>query len=200
MKKCLLLLLTIFAVAGCTSCEKEAEPTCPPPPESKVVDYTGAILPLTARQNDAGLSVQRELELDFSGWDAETGIAVVKDDYVLTNPSDEVLELELYYPIASCWEEWNPAACKVAVDSKTVDYKVYTARPDQNPSGSLNLHYGKYDDAYFVGEGLTHIVETCYSLERVFESTPDLSQITGYRYHICNFKGRFLVSHPDTSQ
>lgn len=99
MKQCLLIPLAIMTILGCTSCEKEGVPTCPPPAESKVVDYTGAILPLTVRQSEAEVAARRELGLDLSGWNQETGLVAVNDTYILGNPLEEPLELSLYYPI-----------------------------------------------------------------------------------------------------
>ena len=41
------------------------------------------------------------MNLDFSQWDEEVGIAEVQDDYKLTNINEVPVDLTLYYPIAS---------------------------------------------------------------------------------------------------
>ena len=197
MKKCLLLALAIMTILGCTSCEKEEVPTCPPPAESKVVDYTGAILPLTVRQRDPEVAARRELALDLSGWNQETGLVAVNDTYILGNPLEEPLESNLYYPIASSWAEWNPDTCQVFVDDFASEYTIHTARPDWNGSGSINLYYGRYDDDAFVGSSLTEYVGYCYDLERIFEKRPDLSGIKGYRYRITDVKYDSILPLPD---
>ena len=197
MQKCLLIALAIMTILGCTSCEKEEVPTCPPPAESKVVDYTGAILPLTVRQSDPEVTARRELGLDLSGWNQETGFVAVNDTYILENPLQEPQELTLYYPIASSWAELNPDTCQVFVDNLVSEYTVHTARPDWNGSGSINLYYGRYDDDAFVGSSLTEYVGYCYDLERIFEERPDLSNIRGYRYRLTDVKYDSILPLPD---
>ena len=186
MKKCASILAAAAILVGLCSCRASAPPPSGSmmPEKSKYVDYTGAILPLTTREAHDGLSVQRSLNLDFSQWTKEDGIAQVQDDYILTNTTDTPIDLMLYYPVASSLEEWREESCSIKINEVPTEYQLYYARPDSNTGGRFEIYDNQYDDPYSVGEKIMLYMDHAYNLERAFEPMADLSQITGYRYRI----------------
>lgn len=186
MKKYISILAAAAVLVGLCGCgESVYQPSGSVMPEgSKNVAYAGAILPLTTREPREGLSVQRSLNLDFSQWDAEEGVAEVRDDYILINTDDASIDLMLYYPIASSLKEWREESCNVDVNQLPTEYEVYYARPDSNESERFEIYDDRYDDPNDIGDSLMGYMEHTYCLERAFEPMADLSQIMGCRYRI----------------
>lgn len=177
------LVVLQLVLCGCTKSASSPSGSVMPP-KSKYVEYAGAILPLTTREPCDGLSVQRNLNLDFSRWTSEDGITAVKDEYKLTNITESPVDLMLYYPIASSLKEWRGESCHVDINKIPTAHKVYRVLPDFYDSGRFEIYDNNYDDPYSIGDDLMMWMEYTYRLERAFEPTADLSKIMAYRYRI----------------
>lgn len=106
----------------------EAETEVTDAPAESMLDfssYAGPIFPLTlAKENDA-ISAARELRMDFSPFDADENRVRLTDRYVLTNTSDEDVNLTALWPFVSDLRDAGDVNATIRVDGAESDATLY---------------------------------------------------------------------------
>ena len=110
------------------------------------MSYAGPVFPLTALEEESGLTAERTLIWDFASGAYADGTprqwgAEVTDRYVLTNPTGEDVTVTALYPFAGNFDSLARVRPTVAVDGTEAETTLY-AGPY---AGGFSSAYGKED-------------------------------------------------------
>lgn len=118
------------------------------------MSYAGPVFPLTALEEDTGLTAERALTWDFAPGAYDDGTprqwgAQVTDRYVLTNPGEEDVTVTALYPFAGNFDSLARVRPAVSVDGAAAETALYagpyaggfaSACGEENPDhDTLNL-------------------------------------------------------------
>lgn len=90
------------------------------------MSYAGPVFPLTAAEQDTGLTAERTLTWDFAPGTYQDGSprqwgAAVTDGYTLTNPTDSDITVTALYPFAGSFSQLETELPAAAVNSGAVE-------------------------------------------------------------------------------
>ncbi|MBQ4546310.1 MAG: hypothetical protein IJA17_04025 [Oscillospiraceae bacterium] len=165
-------------------------------PGSDYMSYSGPAFPLTALEDTSGLEFERNVDFDFSpyynhqesyenskgemvyydSWDND---AVIRDNYTVTNTTDEDITFTAVYPFAGNFRTALSRIPKITVDGKTVETELkigpYSggfapAWGDEGGSESLNLSSLESWDEYKI------LLESGEYLKDALAENPSLDQ------------------------
>ncbi len=91
---------------------------------SVFMSYAGPIFPLTLNEDDPGLTAERSITMDFSGYaPGEIGNAdlLIGDGYVLTNPSEQDRIITALYPFAGSFPTLQKILPEIRVNGEPVE-------------------------------------------------------------------------------
>lgn len=143
--------------------------------------YVGPVLPLTSLDDATGLTAARSVDYDFSSYaDGYHSQAYVTDSYVLTNPTDQDMTVELAYPFSEHLNADAQHLPQITVDGKTVDI---TYHPGPYSGGYMGVWGGGDEETGTVNlDGLSSFEEFRALLEdgsyqaSAFDEFPALDQ------------------------
>jgi len=121
----------------------ESEPLSPE--STPYMSYAGPVLPLTAAEAQPGLSIDRNVVLDFAPFGEGDGAAAVSDSYLLTNHTQADISFTALYPISGSLYEHHSFGAALKLDGENAEYELLAGpylggfRGAGGDSVSLNL-------------------------------------------------------------
>lgn len=156
------------------------------------MSYAGPVFPLTALEEESGLTAERALTWDFAPGAYDDGTprqwgAEVTDRYVLSNPGSENVTVTALYPFAGNFDSLTRVRPKVSVDGEEAETTLY-AGPY---AGGFASAYGEedpdHDTLNLAGlnswEEYRSLLEDGAYLDETLEAYPALDiPVTVYRF------------------
>lgn len=160
------------------------------------MSYAGPVFPLSALENVAELTLERNVNYDFSPYESRTegyqnedgetksyetysSQSIVTDSYTLTNPADKEQKVSLIYPFAGSLGNSIDEKPVISIDGETVKTKLHIgaysgsfegATYSENDKDTLNL--SELDS----WESYKALLETTDYQQCAFDSFPELNQ------------------------
>lgn len=159
------------------------------------MSYAGPVLPLMLREDNAAITAQRNITMDFSSW-VPSGDILVTDSYTLTNTDSREQTIRILYPFVSSLYSLPEHRPTLTVGGETLDTELHAGsyaggfqgawenweETHENP-GSLNLLYIESWEGY-----QTLLADGSY-LQRALGEFVDLSHIPVVVYEFTDVWG-----------
>lgn len=147
-----ILLIAGSILLGCQNIEISGGPA--------MMHYEGPLLPLNAIGDTEGITVAREIRLDFSGYEAEQKKLEVTDSYALTNPAKKEKSVEIFCPFVSSIQDSARLMPALMLDGEVLQGSLLIGDYTGGFRGADNANRTTYNlDPISTWEGYTGLLE-----------------------------------------
>lgn len=148
-------------------------------PGENYMSYAGPAFPLTALESTEGLIFERSINFDFSPYHNLKNEALIRDNYTVTNVTDEEIKFTAVYPFVGNISTPLSRIPKITVDGKQIETKLAigpysggfaSAWGDDSETEKLNLSSLESWEEYKI------LLENGEYIKNAFAENPEMNQ------------------------